>query len=365
MKTLWLGVIICLISLSARAKSTEQGYFSPEGSYVFRNSSKPIPEDRTKEGILNFFNQLISEGFILCGQQCGDGDNIESIYQKSVVRLKEMTGKSPALIGADYGWKDNNMATINRALVRHWNAGGLVTLSWHLDNPFTRGYNVRWNSIENSKKINLYKLLAHAPDSPEKKSYRAELSKVAEALSELKAQGVVVLWRPFHAMNGSWFWYGTDGAGEKQSNAAAFRALWMDLYKTLTETYHLDNLIWIYSPNKTNPELTASIEPTYPGFEFVDVVGLGTFGSQPVFDDYPAFQAMGKPLVISEVGPNTSSYGQFNQLQIPGAFLGKAAYFLQWHSWSGARVSIVDNLHSATMMNHPKVIVLEDLNPSL
>jgi hypothetical protein len=35
-----------------------------------------------------------------------------------------------------------------------------------------------------------------------------QLDLIAEGLLELKAAGVVVLWRPFQEMNGGWFWWG-------------------------------------------------------------------------------------------------------------------------------------------------------------
>ena len=123
--------------------------------------------------------------------------------------MYDSSGKYPALIGLEYGYFAHvDLPKVNQVAINHWKKGGLVTISWHADNPFTDGYNVKWNSVSHKDSINVKCLLKTAPASKEKSNYRNELNKVADALKQLKQAGVTVLWRPFHEVNGNWFWWG-------------------------------------------------------------------------------------------------------------------------------------------------------------
>ncbi len=326
------------------------------------SSSKPALDDRSKEGIVAYMDGIIRDGYILSGQHCGDGDNIESKYA-DVKRLYELTGHKPALLGADYGWKFNNdFPVINRRLAGHWDSGGLVTVSWHANNPFSDspGYNPRINTIENKHSIDLSLLLETAPDNDAKNKYHKELNTIIDQLKYLRDRGVVVIWRPFHEMNGNWFWWGTDSFEDDQTNVDAFRNLWKDMYDLFTNHHGLTNLIWVYSPHAES-DWTTNVSLYYPGPGYVDLVGASSYAAVPEIKDYEALEAFNKPVVMSEIGPDRDTYGNYDMALIPEIFAGKAAYFLQWHSWTGAAVSIVDNPNFEELMNDNRVINLGDL----
>ena len=186
------------------------------------------------------------------------------------------------------------------------------------------------------------------------------MDNIAAALQELKEAGVTVIWRPFHQMNADYFWWGINAYHNQQSNIADFRALWQDLYKTLTYDYGLDNLIWTYSVipySKWNADVTAY----YPGSDYVDLVGMDHYSIIPEFPNYNSLKALGKTLVISETGPKDESYGLWDEFLLAKTLAGKAAYFLQWHSWDGAAVSIKDNRKANDMMNSIHVITRDEV----
>lgn len=322
----------------------------------------PIPKltDRSKNGILRYFKTIVKNGQVIVGQQCSQSPDVALEYNKNFQRLYDTTGHYPALLGLDYGYFPNiNFAQTNEYAINHWRHGGLVTLSWHADCPFTDGYNVRLNTIENKNLIDLKKLLKGAPDSKAKASYRTELANVAKALKQLKDAGVTILWRPFHEMNGSWFWWGTNDA-HNPTNQKDYAALWADMYQTFTKDYGLDNLIWIYAPNIAGNYFPAP-GVFYPGDKYVDIVALDNYPKVPAFDDYPALLKLGKIVSDGEVGPHEASYGKFDETAVLNTFKGKAPYFLQWHSWPGAKVAIVDNLNAKKMMDDVSAITLDKI----
>jgi len=320
----------------------------------------PDLKERSKATVLAYFDRLIANGQILVGQHCGDGPNATSSYYSDYVdALADITGREVGIVGADLGFFPSTEYPV-QTLIDHWEQGGLVTVSWHADNPFVSGYDVYYNTVEHKDKINLKSLLRNADYTQEWISYRTELDKIAGALQKLKEAGVTVIWRPFHEMNGDFFWWGINAYNNQQTNEEDYKALWIDLYNTLTYEYELDNLIWTYS---VIPQTSwnADVTSYYPGSDYVDLIGMDYYGVDPDFPDYDALKTLGKTIVMSESGPSDSNYGNWDMMSLANTLRGKAAYFLQWHSWNAAKVSIKDNKNLIEMMNSPRVITKDEI----
>lgn len=321
------------------------------------------PRILSKEEILAYFDSLIENEQLIVGQQCGDEPRTTAtFYNRYVDELADETGRHVGLIGADFGWSSDDNYPVG-TLIDHWDDGGLVTISWHADNPFVSGrVDVYWDTVENKDKINLRALLRDAEKTQVWTSYRAELDKVAGALQKLRDANVTVIWRPFHEMNGNFFWWGTNALNNKQTNEADYQALWIDLYNTLRWDYGLDNLIWTYSvvPSET---WYAEVTAYYPGSDYVDLVGMDYYGDQPDFPHFEELKSLGKTIVMSEMGPRDGGYGNWNMMEVVDKLKGKAAYFMQWHSWNGAAVAIKDNKNIIDMMNSDAVITRDELLP--
>lgn len=326
------------------------------------NSENPEPEHigLNKETLLAYFDSLILNEQLIVGQHCGNGpDEIDQYYDTYIDMLADETGRHVGLMGADLGFYPSVNYPV-QALIDHWNEGGLIALSWHADNPFLDGYDVYWNTVDNKDKINLKALLKDAAHTGAWTNYRTELDNMAGALQELRDAGVIVIWRPFHEMNGDFFWWGANAYNNQQTNENDFRALWIDLYNTLTFDYGLDNLIWTYAviPDQG---WNADVTTFYPGSDYVDLVGMDYYGAHPAFPDYEALKFLGKTIVMSESGPKDAGYGNWNMMQFVNTLKGKAAYFLQWHSWQDAEVAIKDNKNVIEMMNSEAVITRDEL----
>lgn len=313
-----------------------------------------------RKAYLDYLKKLRSDSLVIIGQHAGDADVTAQGYQDYVEDLALLTGSYPALVGFEYGMSPNiDLHYINQFAIEHWKKGGWVTICWHADNPFTEGYSFRWNSIEKKDSIDLLKLLKSAPDSKARRGYRAELAKVGAALKELNDAGVPVFWRPFHEMNGSWFWWGTNNF-KNPTNTKAYRLLWEDMYNYFTKELGLENLIWIYGPF-ASAEWVSSFDAFYPGDENCDIVGVDIYTKTPVFMDYEAMVKYNKPLVIAEIGPSNDGYGNFNGMDVLKTLRGKASWFLQWSSWKGARVAIVDNPFSKEFMSNQAAVTLDKI----
>ena len=180
---------------------------------------------------------------------------------KLMDEIHEQTGHWPAIMGADYAdFGKGGLASEapNQAAKEYWREGGIVTLSAHLYNPANpKGGGLR------DKGVDLNDLLRDGTETHTR--WMQEMDRIAAGLEELKEAGVVVLWRPFHEMNGGWFWWGAK-------DPDTFVQVWRQMFDYFTKTKGLDNLLWVYSPN--HGEKTAKY---YPGDDYVDLVGLDVY----------------------------------------------------------------------------------------
>jgi len=129
------------------------------------------------------------------------------------------------------------------------------------------------------------------------KRWCMQVDSVAKYLNKLKEAHVPVLWRPYHEMNGDWFWWG--GRTGPYSTAELYR----QLFERLVYHHKLTNLIWVWSVDRPNkPEM--EFHRFYPGSKYLDVLSLDVYGSDFNKEYYDSLLALseGKPVVLGEVG---------------------------------------------------------------
>ena len=222
--------------------------------------------------------------------------------------IENITGKKPALHGYEFGAIDPAYTTqqiesfrqgvVNAAIAAD-ERGGSITATWHQNYPFT---NYAWSSgVQRSTTQAEFDTVVN-PASTEYAWLIAEMDKVALYLKQLRDANVSVLWRPYHEMNGAWFWWGAKNN---------FSALWDIMYNRFTNHHGLNNLIWVWSPNLNNPYVSYSFDNVgcWVGNNKVDVVAADfyqnlTAGDQYTTADYNLLVSLadGKPIAIGENG---------------------------------------------------------------
>ena len=84
---------------------------------------------------------------------------------------------------------------------------------------------------------------------------------IAGYLRQLQGAGVPVLFRPYHEMNGNWFWWG----GRRGEHGSL--ALYRQLFDRFVHVHHLNNLVWVWNVNSPS-ENAGPIASYYPGAEY-------------------------------------------------------------------------------------------------
>lgn len=305
------------------------------GTLQAAEPANPNVNPRT-QAVLEYFHTVCAgpERRVLSGQFAGYGRRSGLAI---IARIHERTGERPALLGTDYveplrgsiQWKE-----ANRTAIAYWSQGGLVTISAHLPSPANPG-----GRGLRDRDVNLDDLLQAGTDAHRR--WIEQLDQVAAGLAELRDAGVVVLWRPFHEMNGDWFWW-------SGKDPDAFVRVWRHMFAYFSVTKDLDNLLWVYSPN--HGDNTASY---YPGDRFVDVVGLDAYTDHIDRDNirgYPEVAALPKPFGFTEYGPHDAhdppgNYDYRRLLDGIVQHFPRACFFVSWYDrWSLARNAFVKEL---------------------
>ena len=103
------------------------------------------------------------------------------------------------------------------------------------------------------------------------KRWCAQVDSIAFYLKRLQAAHIPVLWRPYHEMNGDWFWWG--GRTGKYNTAMLYK----QLFDRFVNYHKLNNLIWIWSVDRpVKPEM--NFTDYFPGSEFIDILSLDVYG---------------------------------------------------------------------------------------
>ena len=220
----------------------------------------------------------------------------------------ENSGKYPAIRGLDF--MHNDFTGVTERAKKWWEKGGIVTICWHTGSDFNSAYN-------ESKSSELDWENALTPGTDAYAKLLKDMDRAVPYLQQLEDAGVPVLWRPFHELDGGWFWWSRGGSEN-------FVKLWQLMYSRYTDYWGLDNLIWVlgYSHNGVD------LGDWYPGDDYVDLIGGDSYdrgANKSLFEDVKEVAADGMPIVFHECG-TIPTEKQMEDADSPWLF------FMVWHT---------------------------------
>jgi mannan endo-1,4-beta-mannosidase len=268
---------------------------------VTKNAS---PEARA---LLKFFYSISGE-YLLTGQH-----NYPNVKDRNTKFAASYIGKTPVVYSTDWGFAfDGNtdsylarQSIVDEAIQQN-KAGALVTLCWHAVPP-TANEPVTFQPLPGADSTKLASVQGRLLDAQFKdvltpgtvlyKAWCRQVDSIAVYLKKLQDAHVPILWRPYHEMNGEWFWW-----GGRQGEYSTTR-LYRQLFDRLVNHHKLNNLIWLWNVDRpsTAPRKFSNF---YVGDAFFDIASLDVYGSdfnQHYYDSLLVL-AKGKPIVFGEVG---------------------------------------------------------------
>jgi len=331
--------------------------------------------------VLAYIQSLPGNGWLVGQQEPDESVTDEQHY------IEDVTGKRPSIRGFDVA--EYIIDPIDEA-IRSWHEDGqLVTISWHLCRPLTESDfdNVlddlddgpdtaprdmtdteeateHFRHGDRSADGELGEELQHSKAQVESGDYYYgkgdvmaaltegteehewlldKLAWMADRLEALYEADVPVLWRPYHEMDGGWFWWSNAGP-------EGLIGLWKQQYEYFVEERGLDNLIWVWS---------RSHEPKagwYPGDGFVDITGTDTY--RDVYDDLDWEVHYDRLLEVADEKP--AALAECDELPDPDDVRERHPFVwtLPWH---GTMIRFNDADHIQYVYDHDYTITAADL----
>ena len=340
--------------------------------------------DAKRNAVLSFINKLSNGPFTgaISGQNCFHGSEItdnsyQQGYSRLVKKLFEETGKWVGIIGVDYEFSKiftgDELSHANKVLIDYSKKGGLVTINLTPHNPWIQDesdiinnpgtWNGSGNPFDKGKVANLNDLID--PSKAVNKVWMRKLDRIAAALSELRNAGVIVLFRPMQEMNGNWFWWGMSS---HPNDPSPYINVYRHMHDYFTNVKHLNNLLWVYSPNSSegqtnNSTWNRTVDWAYPGDEYIDIIAGTAYNDNLDIVDYATYIKMGKPLGMAEYGPVTNGKLAVNGSLDTCQFINRIkndypriAYWVSWHEYPKEKWSIIGNKNYKELMNDHSVI---------
>jgi mannan endo-1,4-beta-mannosidase len=328
-----LSLVVAIASGIGSAQAAPDGKAQPTALPVNSNAT---PEARE---LLRQIDQ-ISGHATLTGQH-----NFPNHVSRWSDRVYDLTGKFPAIFGQDFGFsggedKDSveGRPSMVEEAIRQYRNGAVIALTWHAVRP-TDDEPVGFRDSVQGHLTNFEWDELLTPGSDIYNRWVEQVDVIAGYLQQLQAAGIPVLFRPYHEMNGNWFWWG-GRPGEHGSTA-----LYRQLFDRFVNVHHLNNLVWVWNVNSPGGN-AGSIDAYYPGAKYADVVTMDIYGK---FDQsyYTSMLTLAdaKPIALAEVGAMPSLEVLAQQ--------PRWAYFMMW-SGMGEAVNSPELLQA--MSHAPNVL---------
>ena len=188
--------------------------------------------------------------------------------------VKRVLGDYPAVFGWELGGiereDDVNLDSVPFNVMRQLaikadKMGGINTFSWH---PYSlvNGENSWYTDSIVVKHI--------IPGGKLHDAFKDQLNKIAEFFSSLNTKNgelIPVIFRPWHEMGGSWFWWGRNYCTPDE-----YKKLFRFTVEYLRDDKHLNNLIIAYSPDGGYSNASDYLT-WYPGDDVVDILGVDDY----------------------------------------------------------------------------------------
>jgi mannan endo-1,4-beta-mannosidase len=256
-------------------------------------------------------------------------------YEKDRSDIKDLTGDYPAVAGFELGHlelgHERSLDSVSFAQIREQirifhQRNGIITISWHPDNPLTG--KSAWDV--SSKEV----VRSILPEGALHVKFNSWLDLLADYFLTLKdEQGTLIpfIFRPWHEHSGSFFWWGKTLCTEEE-----YIRLWQYTVNYL-RSKGLHNILYAYNTDRvlTLDEYLGG----YPGDAFIDMLSLDMYDRGPAYfgelDNALGFvsktaRSSGKLCALSECGGTGPDWFSASLLNVLKKY--PVSYVLNWRN---------------------------------
>ena len=323
----------------------------------------PVPADKkaTKETVRLFQSlfELKNKG-VMYGHQDDLMYGSTWWYEKGRSDTKDFTGDYPAVAGFELGHIELgnersldsvSFVQIAEQIKAHYKRGGVITISWHLNNPLTmqipdnqsrRQYGTAWDV--SSKEV----VASILPEGKNNELFNIWLERLATfftGLKDNKGTPIPFIFRPYHEHSGSFFWWGTNICTDKE-----YASLWRYTVEFLRDKKNIHNILYAYNTDRvTNLE---QYMKGYPGDDVIDMLSLDMYDRGEQFGgeldnalNFVTKEAISrnKLTALSETGERRGMQDWWSTVLLPVVSKYPVGYVLTWRHTYRPKVSKTGN----------------------
>lgn len=316
---------------------------------------KPADENATKETVSLFrsLSRLQKKG-VMYGHQDDLMYGYSWWYEKGRSDTKDFTGDYPAVagfelghieLGAERSLDSVSFVQIAEQVKAHYKRGGVITLSWHLNNPLTmqvsdssadRMHGTAWDV--SSKEV----VASVLPGGKNHELFNTWLERLATFLEGLKDDDgtpVPFIFRPYHEHSGSFFWWGTGLCTDED-----YASLWRYTVEFLRDKKGIHNILYAYNTDRVTS--LQQYMKGYPGDGYIDMLSLDMYDRGEQFnaelDTALSFvtkeaETRHKLAALSETGARWGKEDWWSTVLLPIVSKYPTGYVLTWRHAYGIK----------------------------
>jgi mannan endo-1,4-beta-mannosidase len=347
----------------------------------------PVPADKkaTKETV-NLFRSLyeLQNKGIMYGHQDDLMYGSKWWYEKDRSDTKDFTGDYPAVAGFELGHIELgdersldsvSFTQIAQQVKAHYNRGGVITISWHANNPLTmqdpealkrRQGGTAWDV--SSKEV-VASILPGGKNNVLFNTWLERLATFFNSLKDDKGKPIPFIFRPYHEHSGSFFWWGTNICTDEQ-----YVALWRYTVGFLRDNKKIHNILYAYNTDRVT--ILEQYMRGYPGDDVIDMLSLDMYdrGEQfgPELDNALGFvtaeaKKRNKLSALSETGGRRGMADWWSKVLLPVVSKYPVGYVLTWRHAYRTRFTMGGNMNQPfpddfkNFYNSPRSLFLKEI----
>lgn len=249
------------------------------------------------ENLLASLKQISDQGQFLFGHHDDTVYGVGWVGDSVRSDVESVCGDRPAMLGFDLGRleMDNqknldgvDVDRLRHEIIQHFEHGGMVSLSWHCNNPLSGRHAWVDDSLLDVESTTVTNILAEGEVHDKFISWLDRIADFINSLETAEGVKVPVLFRPWHEHTGSWFWWGQNNCTTEE-----FIALWRLTVDRMRER-GVVNALYAYSTGLESGGDPAKYMERYPGDDYIDLLGLDFYCSSPVSEEDACTQYINK-----------------------------------------------------------------------